>query len=488
MPSGPSAAPSLPPLSRSRRGAVGVAVLVLLLLTAASLLLSRGTARRPNIVVIVWDTCRADRLSAYGHPRPTTPRLEEFSRDAVTFRHAYAPAPWTPPSHASLFTGLLPAHHGLTQREGEEGGRVRPGIPLLAETLAAAGYDTVGFTCNACISTTTGLDRGFRRMHGLYLGEPDKGSSEKARRAVAGWLASRRAEPAGKDRPLFLFLNLMDAHIPRTPSAEALGAVRAPGMQDADLQRAASITERDVFVHSLGIRRLDGPTLAAAGTVYDAACRDLDASTGAILDLLQAEGLLQGALVAITADHGEALGEHGEMGHRMSVYDPLLHIPLVVRWAGHLDGGRSEEGQVRLQDLYPTVLEAAGVAAPAGNGRDAASLLRSPLDPRPAVAAFHHTRVSPAHLHVLLPGAPDGVLGLFGLTYLAAQDPVGTPGARKYIRILREENPGNASVEREELYDLAADPGETRNLLAPGGPPDARGAADRLVPLAASGR
>jgi arylsulfatase A-like enzyme len=135
-----------------RRDLRGAVIFLALLLLGAGFLLfhrSRGTGHRPNIVVFVWDTCRADHLSAYGYPRPTTPRLEEFARDAVTFRHAYAPAPWTPPSHASLFTGLLPAHHGLTQREGEEAGRVRDGIPLLAETLAAAGYDTVGFTCNA---------------------------------------------------------------------------------------------------------------------------------------------------------------------------------------------------------------------------------------------------------------------------------------------------------------------------------------------------
>ena len=467
------------------------AILLVLLLAGGGLFLglrSRGAARHPNIVVFVWDTCRADRLSAYGYPLPTTPRLEAFARGAVTFRHAYAPAPWTPPSHASLFTGLIPAHHGLTQREEAEEGRVRAGLPLLAETLAAAGYDTVGFTCNASISRATHLDRGFRMMHGLYLGEPVKGSGEKARRAVADWLASRKTGAGGGDRPLFLFVNLMDAHIPRTPTAESVAAVRDPGVPDADLERAAGISERDVFVHSLGIRRQDGPTLAAARTLYDAACRDLDSSTGAILDLLEADGLLRGALVAITADHGESLGEHGEMGHRMSVYDPLLHIPLVVRWPGRLDGGRSEEGQVRLQDLYPTILEAAGVAVPAGNGLDVASLLPRPVSGRPAVAAFDRTKVTPAQLRVLLPGAPGSVLGLFGLTHIAAQDPVGTPGARKYIRVLREGDDGRVSLEREELYDLAADPGEARNLLAPGGPPDARAAADRLLPLAETGR
>jgi len=442
---------------------------------------------RPNLVVIVWDTCRTDRLSAYGCAVPTTPRLDEFARDAVKFQRAYAPAPWTPPSHASLFTGLLPSHHGLTQRESAEGGRVQVGLPLLAETLAAGGYETVGFTCNASISRATGLDRGFRAMHPLYLGEPVKGSGAKALRAVGEWLAERRGDREARERPLFLFVNLMDAHIPRSPTAESVAAVRGEGIADADLARAAAISERDAFVHSLGLRRQDEATLAAGRTLYDAACRDLDAATGGILDLLREEGLLEGALVAITADHGEALGEHGELGHRMSVYDPLLHIPLLVRWPGRLDGGRSEAAQVRLQDLYPTLLEAAGVAMPPANGRDAVSLLRQPIAGRPSVSAFQRALVTPDQLRALLPGEPESVVGLLDLTYLAAQDASASPPL-KYIRVVGGGEGAAPAPEREELYDLAADPGETRNLLAPGGPPGARAAADRLVPLAETGR
>lgn len=468
----------------------GARALLLLLLSGGALLPScgrGGPSRPPNIVVVVWDTCRPDRLSAYGYPLPTTPRLEEFARGAVKYEHAYSPAPWTPPSHASLFTGLLPARHGLTQREEAEGGRTRPGIPLLAETLAAAGYDTIGFSCNACISRATGLDRGFRTMTGLYVGEPVKGSGEKARAAVAEWIAERRRDPRAEERPLFLFLNLMDAHIPRIPSRASVAAVRPKGVTDDELNRAAAIDERRVFEHSLGIRPLDGRTLEAARVLYDGACRDLDAATGGILDLLRDEGILEGAFVAITGDHGEALGEHGEMGHRMSVHDDLLHIPLLVRWPGRLDGGRTERKQVRLQDLYPTILGAAGVAVPAGNGQDAVPLLPEPVAARPLVAAFHRAVLTPEQLRVLLPGQPESLFGQFALTHLAAQDPVAAPGMR-YIRVLREEA-GRAPVpEREELYDLAADPGETRNLLAPGGPPGARETADRLVPLAETGR
>jgi hypothetical protein len=171
----------------------------------------------------------------------------------------------------------------------------------------------------------------------------------------------------------------------------------------------------------------------------------------------------------------------------MSIHDPLLHIPLLVRWPGFLEGGRTERRQVRLQDLYPTILRAAGVPVPAGNGQDAVSLLPEPIVDRPLVAAFHRTRITQEQLRVLLPGQPESLFGKFDLTWLAVQDPGSFPGW-KYVRVVREEEGKAPVAEREELFDLAADPGETRNLLDPGGPPGARAAADRLVPLAETGR
>lgn len=460
------------------RPAAAAAILLLLLVAGAAALRSRLSSRPPNVVLVVWDTCRADRLSACGYARPTTPRLEAFARGAVTFRNAFAPAPWTPPSHASLFTGLLPSRHGLTQGSGQAA-RVRRGIPLLAETLAAAGYETVGFSANPCLSPVTGLDAGFRRMVPLYEGTEGKGSGARALRSLGEWLDGRRTSPDG-DRPAFVFVNLMETHLPRSPADDALGAVRDPAVPDADLPAARALTEREALLHQLRVAPLGEGTIRAASTLYDGACREVDGITGSLLDRLGAAGLLEGAVVAIASDHGEALGEHGEMGHRMSVRDTLLRVPLVVRWPGRLDGGRAEEAQVRLQDLYPTILEAAGVPVPAGNGIDAESLAVPRLRGRPARAEFERADLPLDAVRAMLGDAPATALDAFRLSFVAARDPAETPGARKYVRVLRLGDDGRTTTEREELFDPAADPGEERNLLVPGAPAEERAAAERL--------
>ena len=426
----------------------------------------RGTAPRvpPDIVLIVWDTCRPDRLSTYGHGRPTTPFLDEFAGDAVLFRNAHAPAPWTPPSHASLFTGLLPWRHGLTRPFGPNA-RVRPGLPLLAETLAKGGYETVGVFGNPILSAGTDLDAGFARTVPFYEGQPVKGSGHDALEALEGWIGRRRAAPAVGRRPLFLFVNLMETHIPRAPRPEFLRPVLDPGRPPGDLNGASLLDEGDLTRHSLGLDPLPPPLLEAAGTLYDGACREVDDVTRRILALLETERSLDDALIAVTSDHGEALGEHGLLGHRLSVHDTVLRIPLVVRWKGHLDGGRVEDAAVRLQDLYPTVLEAAGLEAPPGTGLDARTLTESPLAPREVVAELDRSGIPFEKLREAFPGATDEVLEPYLHSFTAVQDPVGTPGARKYVRVRREGEDGETTLVREELHDLAEDPGELRDLL-----------------------
>lgn len=445
----------------------------------AALLLRPAAAPRPNLVLVVWDTCRADRLSAYGHAAPTTPHLEAFARTGVRFRNAFAPAPWTAPAHASLFTGLLPSRHGLTQGTGSEA-RVRPGVPLLAETLSAAGYETMGITANAFLSPATGLDQGFGRMVALHRGERVKGRGERALEEVRAWLGARRADGAAAGRPFLLFVNLMETHVPWNPAPAALGPVLDGEVPEGALAAARALGEEDLLFHTVGIRKVPEETLAGARALYDGGCREADGVTKGILDLLEAEGLLAGSLVAITSDHGEALGEHGEMGHRYSVHDTVLRIPLVVRWPGRLEGGRVEDAQVRLQDLYPTLLEAAGVEAPPGNGLDAATLTERPLRPRTVIAQFHRPPLSMASLLERLPGAPAEALERLFHSHIAVQDPVGTTGARKWVRVTRQVGDGPRTTVREELYDLLTDPMEQRNLLLLGGDPEERAAAERL--------
>jgi arylsulfatase A-like enzyme len=440
---------------------------------------TRRRAPRPNIVLVVWDTCRADRVSAMGYGRPTTPRLEALAAGGVRFRHCVSPAPWTPPAHASLFTGLLPSAHGLTVARGE---RVRPGIPLLAETLRDEGYATACITANGWVSPLTGLTAGFDSVHEVWGRDQQKRRGEDVVAAARAWLAGRAP---GDARPVFLFVNFMDTHMGYHAPDEDLAAVRPPDFPDDALRAARAVTPEQGVAHTLGASRLPGPTLEGLRVLYDGAVRHADRRTGELLDLLDGAGLLEGALVAVTSDHGESLGERGDLGHLAALHEPLLRVPLVLRQPGRFEGGRTVDAVVRLQDLHPTILEAAGVRPPSGTARHASTL----SGPAPgAAAAVSEVAAGTSLLEGLdrfLPGLPARMLERFALSgeaIRAAPEPADAAGPAKLVRWTRPGHAGGAgAVEREELYLLGADPGEDDDRLAAGRATEADRAAARLL-------
>ena len=456
----------------------------MLLLATASVSCSHRPAVRPHILLFVWDTCRGDRVSANGYPHPTTPRLEELAADGVNFRNCFTPSPWTPPAHASLFTGLLPRTHGL--REGM-GDMVRPGLPLLASTLGAAGYETVSVSANPNISVATGLNGGFEFDFPCYRSEDVSVAGEAVREQVRRWVR-RRKDVRGDSRPVFLFVNLMDTHLPYAFEAEAVSAVRGPGAVPGAAAAARQVGDLDAKLHLMGRRTIRDTVIADLGAAYDGAIRRDDRITGEILDILREEGILEDAFVAVTSDHGENLGEHGELNHALSVYDSVLRVPLVVRWPGRLEGGRVEDAQVRLQDLYPTILEAAGVPDPAPCGKDARSLAEVPLLPRTLVSEYGPMVRSLPAVRAAMPGATEADLARFSWLYRAVREAPSPSRGRKFIAVLGPGADGAPVTVREELYDTLADPGETRNLLGPGATPDDRADADRMRAVGEAGR
>ena len=462
----------------SRSKSLVIGAVVLLLATAAILLRSRSRrppAGRPDIVLIVWDTCRADRISALGYPKPTTPRLDALAAEGVRFTACFAPAPWTGPSHASLFTGVLPHRHGYEEKLG---GTVRPDIPLLAETLRAAGYETVGFTANAMVSSLTGLDRGFEEFHAVYENDAGDPPGDRALRKVRDWLASRTPRGPG-DRPLFFFFNMMDTHVNVSALPEDIAVVRDPAVSDRALRQAAKTSHQEAMALLLGLGTVDEETFAGISTRYDASVRFVDRRTGEILDLLEGRGLLGNSLVAVTSDHGENLGDHGLLDHRASVHDTLLHVPLVIRAPGRFEGGRTVARQVSLMDLHPTLLKAAGVKSPPGTGLDALPLDHGEGPGRVLTASEEPTGGFVLMLKESFPGATEKDFAPLYRGFVAARDPAGAVRPRKYIRV--ENRRGDVPVVlKEELFDIASDPGETRNLLEGTPDPADREAAERL--------
>ena len=395
---------------------------------------------RPNVVVIVMDTTRADRCSVTGYARPTTPHLEAFARDAVTFRQAWSPAGWTAPAHASLFTGLRPEHHGLISGRGSYLDVMRP---TLAERLWNMGYATACFTNNANVSPESGLTRGFGRTDLLYVDDhrPYPWAPATHEAALAWALEQER-----HGKPFFLFVNDMEPHLPYTPPAADEAAFLRERPPAAALADARAFDNPRTLQFCAGVLELDDPYLRTLSDLYDAEIASLDREIGSLLDGLRDAGLLDRTMFVIAGDHGEMLGEHHMVAHLFSLHRAVRHVPLIVRWPGTFDGGRVVDSVVRLEDVFPTVLEVCG--APVPDGLDGASLARG-LDGRIARAIQGDAAPSLPAMERTLPGVD--------LRPMTVRTDAVFDG---HLHLIARADG------RTELYDIDGDPEETRNLAS----------------------
>lgn len=348
-----------------------------------------------RIVLITIDTLRADRVGAYGDPAAQTPHLDAVASGGVRFENAISPTPLTLPSHASLHTGLDPPFHGA-RHNGVF--RVDVGATTLAERMAEAGFPGAAFVAAVVLDRRLGLARGFTHYDdSMELWGPSDGVRAVAERRGDIVVDSALAWLAEAPERFFLWVHLYDPHAPYEP----------PSPFD------------DRFSHD-----------PYAGEIAFA-----DAQVGRLLSALAARWPDDSTLVAITSDHGESLGEHGEQTHSYSLYDATQRVPLLIRGPG-IPRGRVVRGQVGLVDVAPTLLGAAG-AEPLENtsGRDLAVRW---LAPHGADPVSH-----PVYLETLAPQLDMRWSPLLGLR----------DGKFKYVR-----------APRPELYDLEADPLETHNL------------------------
>jgi arylsulfatase A-like enzyme len=409
----------------------------LLLLLALSLPLGACATRpqrpRPprSIVLIVVDALRPDRLTPYGAPRDTSPRVARLAREGTLFKNAVAQANWTLPSLATIMTGLYPSTHralytprvaqwwdkigtGAYAPSGAQ--RLDPSRTTLAERLAARGYRTAAVVSGGFCRSEFGFGQGFAEYHNL-------GSR-------LGVILPRIKEVLAREpgRPYFLYVHLSDVHDPYAPPPPFDTLWTDPayrGSQDGSREALARVREGAPF---------DAQDTAHLLALYDGSMRELDDRLAELLDAVGPE-----AVVVFTADHGEAFGEHGRLQHGGDAYDEQVRVPLIIRAPGR-GAGRVVEPVVELADLAPTVLELAG--APAAKGLPGQSLAPL-LDGR-------SWKERPAFIEAVY-DHQNGEEHPFGLAALRTRE-------RKFIRSL---------VGRpDELYDLAADPGETRNLAA----------------------
>ena len=375
-----------------------------------------SSSRPPDLFIYLIDALRADRLGAYGGRRGLTPRIDAFAAAALLCERAVAQAPWTRPAVATVFTGLGPLRHGVTTLDD----RLPDAAVTLAERLRAAGYRTAAFSTNAHLGEATGFAQGFD----LFAELPRETTAEEVGRRALAWLD---AQTPGA--PVFVYLHALEPHAPYTPPAD-LRARFAPGVRP----RAGTRAGVEAAYAARGAER--ARRVADLERLYDAEVAAADRAFGALLDALAARRRLDGALVALLADHGEAFDERGALGHAHDLHAETLRIPLIVKLPRQRKGKRLAAPAQQL-DIAPTLLTAAGLGAPPElPGADLARLA--------AAGDSALWRERPAFSH---------------LSYEGRRGIAVTAGAWKLIQPLPV-----AAGRRPRLYDLGADPGERRDL------------------------
>ena len=419
---------------------------------------SASASSRPNLVVIVMDTVRADHLSVLGYQRNTTPTLSELAKDSVTYTHAFSASDITLTSHSSLFTGMYPSWHGAYTNPPDAiyGMELSPKYPTLAELLKRAGYQTLGVAANLYLRADFGLERGFDEFRiprpvpmlpddnrymlryslrrGIdYFADTAQFDrlytlGEDVDREVFRTLA-QRSQP---NDPFFLFVNYMDAHFPYVPPAPY--SARFPG-------RRSHMAQDDLEneMESIYDGRGQPPGYRPhCESQYDGGIAYEDAQIGQIVDWLKRHNVYDNTMIVVTSDHGESFGEKNRVGHANSPYQNLLHVGLLIKYPRSSRRG-VEEAPVSLVDVAPTALEVLNVPMPATiQGRTLAA--GAPADRKIFAEAF----ISPV-MHS--PDCPEGCV-----TKAIVEWPM------KFIKNLTNGKP--------EFFDLSRDPNELHNLFA----------------------
>jgi len=326
--------------------------------------------RAPNVLLISLDTLRADRLSSYGYERATSPTLDAIAAEGARFLDVSSPSSKTATSHMSMLTGMHPTVHGVRNCYTPKTQAVNSKLPLLAEFFQDAGYRTAAFTGGGMMTHELGFDRGFESY------EDAGGGADRVFPKAEKWLEEYASVEVSKDdpRPFFLFVHTYEIHDPYTPPAEWQAKFVGDYQGQVDSTRvaipdnAAEIWKTDPgFYEDIQERfwgKFNGGVpsdVVHVSDLYDAGIAYTDDLLAGVFATLSRLGLEdENLLVVITSDHGDEFSEHGQMTHQ-TLYQGILHVPLIVRWPGHVPAGRTPAQPVQGADLAPSILELAGL-------------------------------------------------------------------------------------------------------------------------------
>ncbi len=388
------------------------------------------TKRPPNVLLVSIDSLRADHVGAYGYERETTPTLDRLAANGVLFDNAISSSSWTLPAHAALLTGLPDSAHGAVRPRD----RLSLTAFTLAEAFSAADYHTVGFFSGPFLDPSFGFGQGFD----LYVDCTSYGIDRSTRRArQPAHQASHldRTNPTllwnvlyrlrhESNKPFFYFIHMWDVHydlIPPEPFRTMFdGHYR--GTYDGSNYR-----------HDPAFRKgMDPADHAHVLALYDGEVRYTDETLGQILSAARARGLLDNTLVVVTSDHGDEFLDHGDKGHRNTLYQELIHVPLILWWPDKLASQRLEQS-VRLIDVAPTVLELAGLAvAPTMQGQSLLPMIKGKArGDRPALSELTE----------------------------------GRRGTLRSIVLGKEKLVVNLTTKQTQFFDLEKDPAEKRPIV-----------------------
>ncbi|MEM9006266.1 MAG: sulfatase [Cyanobacteria bacterium P01_F01_bin.86] len=465
------------------------------------------SSKRPDVLFIVLDTQRVDRLSCYGYPQHTTPNLDAFATQSTRFDMAIAAAQWTVPSHAAMFTGLYPSEHTMTQSYS-----VMPeDVTTLAERLQDGGYFTAGFCNNPLVGViNNGLRRGFQSFlnySGLLTSRPNqagvssspvgryrqwfkrqlsgiitklqdafarsdwllsfsftplmvplwqtalsfKGNTAKSLEDTARLLCDRA--PTQPDQPIFAFVNLMGTHMPYHPPRSYIEKYAPHVLENRDARNFLQRFNSDVYGWLAPLTgALDEDQKRTLDGMYDAEVAYQDALLGNFFQTLEQHDCLENTLVIICADHGEHLGEKQMMGHSLSIYNELVRVPLIIRQPGPVKTSQPVvETVVSTRRLFHTVLDATELATEA---EQALSLLPQQQYSHPEIDYVFAEAIPPQNVvNLMQKRQPELVRDR------ACDQPRRAVwmGSHKLIET------GEAAI---ELYDVREDPQETLNISA----------------------
>jgi len=442
---------------------------------------SMAPAKQPNVIIILWDTVRADRMSVYGYDLPTTPRIAKWAEDnAVVYENAMSPAMWTVPSHASMFSGMPPSSHGAGFDH-----RWLDGKNLtLAEHFKANGYDTYAFSANPNLNTQrVNLLQGFDNIDLSWGREWKRQVVAHTRDKLIKMDRSTEISPSARnrhkgtgfynagpithtaltkfldtrpdpDKPFFAYLSYMEAHKPRVPFKES--RLKVTDKKTAIVGLKTDLSFNAQLAYSYGKKSYTPEQLEAVNRVYDATLVDLDNATADLLDDLEQRGILDDTIVILTADHGEQLGEHQQFGHRNGVYQSLVHVPLIIAYPRKFSPKRVKKAVSNLE-IYSTLVDLTNLPDPDGPNKITPGNLTDFREPAKAVFT-ESISIDRLGFGKVKKRFPDLTRDVWAQKYRAV--------AYEDYKLIENIDFDSEQVLSHELYHLSADPHEERDLAA----------------------